>query len=182
VVFIRRLSLGRWTAATVSAAMVVAWGGLVVLRSAANPTVSPILRFAKIEAEDGGAAMLRMLSDANWTGSGVGTYQALAAIYRDAAGSPGESAIHTIASMVLEWGQFGLLISFFLLAQLLVMLDRGALLRGRDSFYAAGAAACLVTAFFEAYCDTSFTDITVQMMASIIVGLGLAQTTGRQAA
>ena len=182
VVFVRRLSLGRWTAATVSAAMVVAWGGMVVLRSAANPAVSPILRFAKIAIEDGGAATLRMLSDANWTGSGVGTYQALAAIYRDAAGSPGESAIHTIASMVLEWGQFGLLISFFLLAQLLVMLDRGALLRGRDSFYAAGAAACLVTAFFEAYCDTSSTDITVQMLASIIVGLGLAQTTGRQAA
>jgi hypothetical protein len=182
VTFIRRLSLGRWTAATISAAMVVAWGGIVVLRSAANPTVSPIFRFAKIETEDGGAATLRMLSDANWTGSGVGTYQALAAIYRDATGSPGESAIHTIASMVLEWGQFGLLIGFFLMAQLLIVLDRGALLRGRDSFYAAGAAACLVTAFFEAYCDTSCTDITVQMLASIIVGLGLAQTTGRQAA
>jgi len=42
VVLIRRLSLGRWTAATVSATMVVAWGGMVVLRSAANPNVSPI--------------------------------------------------------------------------------------------------------------------------------------------
>ena len=182
VVLIRRLSLGRWTAATVSAAAVVAWGGIIVLRFAANPTVSPILRFAKRESEDGGAATLRMLSDANWSGSGVSTYQALAAVYGEAVRSAGESAIHTIALMALEWGQFGLLICFFLMAQLLVILDRGALRRGRDSFFAAGAAASLVTAFFEAYCDTSLTDITVQMLASIVVGLGLAQTTGRHAA
>jgi len=182
VALIRRLSLGRWTAATVSTALVVAWGGIVVLRSAANPAVSPILRFAKNDSPDGGAATLRMLSDSNWSGSGIGTYQALAAIYGEAARSAGESAIHTIALMALEWGQFGLLICFFLLAQLLVILERGALRRGRDFFFAAGAAASLVTAFFEAYCDNSFTDITVQMLASIVVGLGLAQTTGRHAA
>jgi hypothetical protein len=182
VVLIRRLSLGHWTAATVSVAVVVAWGGIVALRSAANPAVSPILRFVKLGTEDGGATTLRMLSDSNWAGSGVGTFQALAAIYGEAARSTGESAINTIALMTLEGGTFGLMIGFFLLAQLLVMLGRGALRRGRDSFYAACAGGSLVTAFFEAYCDTSFSYITVQMLASIIVGLGLAQTSGRQVA
>jgi hypothetical protein len=37
-----------------------------------------------------------------------------------------------------------------------------------------------VTAFCEAYCDASFTALTVQMLAAIVVGLGLAQTTGGQ--
>jgi hypothetical protein len=63
----------------------------------------------------------------------------------------------------------------------LVVLFRGALSRGRDSFYAAGAAACLVTAFCEAYCDISFTDATIQMFTAITVGLGLSQTIGQRA-
>jgi hypothetical protein len=181
VVLIRRLGLGRWTAATVCAAVFVACGGVIALRFAANPSVSPLFRFTKIESAEAGAATLRMMSDANWAGGGVGSYQALTAIYRDVAGAPGQAAINTITSMVVEWGRVGLLIAIVLLLQLLVVLFRGALSRGRDSFYAASAAACLVIVFCEAYCDASFTDVTVQMLAAIIVGLGLSQTTGRHA-
>jgi hypothetical protein len=180
VVLLRRLSLGRWTVATVCASVFVACGGVVALRFAANPLVSPLFRFTKLESAEAGSATLRMTSDANWAGSGVGSYQALAAIYRDVAGAPGQTAINTITSMVLEWGHVGVLIVIVLLLQLLVVLFRGALSRGRDSFYAASAAACLVTAFCEAYCDASFTDATVQMLAAIIVGLGLSQTTGHR--
>jgi hypothetical protein len=57
----------------------------------------------------------------------------LAAIYRDASGFPGQTPINTISSMALEWGRGGLLIAMFLLLQLLVVLFRGALSRGRDS-------------------------------------------------
>jgi hypothetical protein len=178
VVLIRRLSLGRWTVITVCAAVFVACGGVIALRFAANPSVSLLFRFTKFETAEAGAATLRMLSDANWAGGGVGSYRALAAIYRDASGTPGETAINTITLMVLEWGRVGLLIAIVLPLQLLVVLFRGAVSRGRDSFYASSAAACLVTAFCEAYCDASCTDVTVQMLIAIIVGLGLSQTTG----
>jgi hypothetical protein len=181
VVLIRRLSLGHWTAVTVCAALLVVWGGVIALRFAANPSVSPLFRFAKLQSADAGATILRMISDANWTGSGVGSYQALVAIYRDATGSPGDIAVNTISSMILEWGRGGLVIAIVLLLQLLVVLVRGALSRGRDSFYAAGAAGCLVTAFCGAFCDPSFTDLTVQMIAAVVVGLGLSQTTGNYA-
>jgi hypothetical protein len=180
VVLIRRLRLGRWTTATVCVAVLVASGGVIALRLAANPSVNPLFRFTKVDAADA-AASLRMLADANWTGGGVGTYQALAAIYRDAGGAPGPAAVNTIASMVLEWGRIGLLIAFVLLLQLLVVLFRGALSRGKDSFYAAGAAACLTTVFCEAACDASFTEVTVQMLTAIIVGLGLSQTASNRA-
>ena len=180
VVLIRRLALGRWTTATICAAMLVACGGVIALRFAANASVNPLFRFARIASVETVAATLRMMSDAPWAGSGVGSYQALAAIYRDASGFPGDSAIHTVASMRLEWGSVGLLIAVVLPIQLLVVLFRGALSRGRDSFYAASAAACLVTACCEANCDTSLTDASVQTLAAIIVGLGLAQTRSRQ--
>lgn len=182
VFLIRRLGLGRWTVATVCASVFVACGGVIVLRFAANPSVSPLFRFTKIETAEAEAATLRMISDANWAGAGVGSYPALADIYRDAAGAPGDAAINTITSMVLEWGRAGLLIAIVVLLQLLVVLFRGALSRGRDSFYAAAAAACLVIVFCEAYCDTSFTDVTVQMITAMIIGLGLSQTIGQRAA
>jgi hypothetical protein len=58
------------------------------LRFAANPAASPLFRFTKLESAEADAATLRMLSDANWAGSGVRSYQALAAIYRDAPSVP----------------------------------------------------------------------------------------------
>jgi hypothetical protein len=180
VILIRRLRLDRWTAATLGIAAFVACGGIIVLQFAANSSAAPLLRFTRVESPEAGAAVQRMMFDANWTGSGAGSYQALAAIYRDATGAPGEAAINTITSMVLEWGYGGLLITAVLLLQLLIALFRGALSRGRDSFYPAAAAACLVIAFGEAYCDAGFTEVTVQMLTAIIVGLGLSQTTGRQ--
>jgi hypothetical protein len=39
----------------------------------------------------------------------------------------------------------------------------------------------LVTAFRRAYRDASFADKTVQIIAAIVVELGLSQTTGRRA-
>jgi hypothetical protein len=180
VVLIRRLSLGRWTAATVYAAVLVACTGVIALRFSAAPSVSPLFRFSKTETADAAAATLQMISDSSWAGGGVGTYRALAGIYRDAAGIPGQDPINTVTSMLLEWGHAGFLIVVALLLQLFVVLFRGAISRGRDSFYAACAAACLVTAFCEAYCDASFIELTVQMLAAMIVGLGLSQTAGRK--
>jgi hypothetical protein len=179
VVSIRRLNLRRWTAATVCASVLVACLGVVALRFAANPSVSPLFRFVKFDSADASAAALRMMSGSNWFGAGVGNYQALAAIYRDATGAPGQTAINTVLSVILEWGYIGLLLVVVLLLQLIAMMFRGALSRGRDSFYAASADGCLVTAFCQALCDASFTDLAVQMMTAIIVGLGLSQSIGR---
>ena len=182
VVLIRRLNFSRWAAATVCTAVAVACAGGVALRFAANPGLSPLFRFANVVSTDDATAALRMVSDATWAGAGVGTYGAVAAIYRDATGAPGETAINTVMLLILEWGYVGLLATIALLLQLIATLFRGALARGRDSFYAAGAAGCLVTASFEALCDASFTELAVQMMAAIIIGLGLSQSIGRRPA
>jgi hypothetical protein len=182
VVLVRALRLGRWSIATICVAALVAWGGVIALRFAANGDVSPLFRFTAPEAADAAAATLRMLADADWKGSGVGSYAALAAIYRDATGAPGPAAVNTIAAVVLEWGRAGLVIIMALWLQLIIVLFRGALSRNRDACYAAAAAACLLTAFAEAYCDASFTGVTIQTLTAVIVGLGLSQTKGLHAA
>jgi hypothetical protein len=94
---------------------------------------------------DAAAANLRMLSDASWVGTGVGNYQALATIYRDGTGLPDQVPVNTMASMILEWGYARVLLIAILLLQLLIVLLRGALSRGRVSIFAPTAAACLVT-------------------------------------
>jgi hypothetical protein len=142
VVVIRRLSLRRSTAATVSAAVFVACSGVIVLQFSANASVGPLFRFTRIELADAAAANLRMLSDASWVGTEVGNYQVLAAIYRDGTGLLGQVPVDTMASMIL--GLRGVPLIAILLLQLIVLL-RGALSRGRDSFFAPTAAACLVT-------------------------------------
>lgn len=178
VVLIRRLSLSRWTAVAVSATVLVACGSVIVLLFPTHHgPVSPLFRFARFDPANADAT-LRMLSDTGWAGAGVGNYGVLATVYRDATGVPDPTAVNTIASVLLEWGYAGALIAAVPVIQLFVMLLRGALSRGRDAFFAAGAAACLVTVCAEAYCDASFTGIAVQTLAAIIAGIGLSQTVG----
>ena len=179
-VLLRQYRLGRWTAVTVGFTVLIMCCGVIVLRSAANPSVLPLIRFAHVSSAEAGGAMQRLLSDANWAGAGVGTYQALAATYRDTAGLPQPAAINTISSAILGWGYLGACLLAAILTQLLVMLSRGAFNRGRDSFFAAAATACLVTIICEAFCDASLTDATFQIFAAIVLGLGLAQIVGRQ--
>ena len=179
-VLLRQYRLGRWTAVTVGFTVLIMCCGVIVLRSAANPSVLPLIRFAHASSAEAGGAMQRLLSDANWAGAGVGTYQALAATYRDTAGLPQPAAINTISSAILGWGYLGVCLLAAILTQLLVTLSRGAFNRGRDSFFAAAATACLVTIICEAFCDASLTDATFQILAAIVLGLGLAQTVGHQ--
>ena len=181
VVLSRRLGLGRWTFAMLGVAALVMWGGVVALRFTATPSVSPLLRFAKVDSAEAGAPIMRMISDTTWAGTGVGSYHALATIHRDSTGAPADKPINTATKVLLEWGGLGTIVLLVLPLQLLIVLFRGALSRGRDSFYAATAAACVVTAFLETFCDTSFSYITVQILGAVVLGLGLSQTTGRQA-
>ncbi|MCK1404951.1 hypothetical protein [Bradyrhizobium sp. 76] len=172
---IRRLALRRWTAAVVGAAVLTASAGIIAARLSLNASVSPLFRFAGADVASVDATA-RMLSDATWFGSGVGTYPALAAIYRDVEGLPGANALNSVVVVVLGWGRLGLLIALVCLLVLFAVLFKGAISRGRDSFYSAAAAACIVAGVGEAFCDTSFTDSSIQMLSTIIVGLGLAQT------
>jgi hypothetical protein len=176
VIVIDRLNLRRWYIGIACIAALVIASGAIALRFSNDPSATPLLRFAKVDSD---TVTLRMISDANWKGSGVGTYNALQRIYLDYGTAPASEPPNTIASMLLEWGGGGLIIAAGFIAQLFVVLFTGALSRGRDSFFSASAAACVTVAFFEAFCDPSFTYLTVQMLLAIAVGLGLSQTKGR---
>lgn len=181
VFLVRRLSLSPGTAAAVAATAFVAYCSLIALQLGTGADRNPLLQFSRPEPADAGAAVIRMLSDTRWSGAGVGSYSALAGIYRDAAGLPGPIPINTTTSIVVEWGYVGTLLIACLLLQLLIALLRGALSRGRDSSFASGAAACLLAVALQTFCDASLTEISVQVFTAITVGLGLSQTVGLRA-
>jgi hypothetical protein len=58
---------------------------------------------------------------------------------------------------------------------------RGAVRRGRDSFYATGAAGCAITLAAEAFADASLLGTAILILAATVLGLGLAQSVGRTA-
>jgi hypothetical protein len=177
VILIRRLNLRLWTAAVVAGVAFVTCCAIIALRFAANTSQTAIVLFSSAQP-DAATAALRMLSDAGWAGAGVGTYGPLAAIYRDASGLPDRLPINTVTSMILGWGYVGMALVAVVCLQLLFILLRGAFSRGRDYLYAAAAAATLVTAALELYCDTSLTELAPQIFVAVIIGLGMAQTVG----
>jgi hypothetical protein len=61
------------------------------------------------------------------------------------------------------------------------LLLRGALRRGRDSFYATAAAGAAVTLTVESFADASLLRTAAAILATTILGLGLAQSAGRSA-
>ena len=111
VVLICWLSLSRWTAATVGAAVVVACGGVIALRFVANPAANPFLRFTAMDSAEAGVASLRMISDSVWCRDRK-LFVSCCDLPRRV-GPSGQTAINTITSMALEWGRGGLLIAMF---------------------------------------------------------------------
>ncbi len=125
------------------------------------------------------AATERMLANARWSGSGAGTTSAIAPFYRQADDS--EAATHSppaAAAIAIEMGRP------FLVATLLVMLAaagwlfHSALRRGRDYIYAGAGAGCLVALVLCLFIEAGPLELGAALMASIILGLALAQRKG----
>jgi len=60
-----------------------------------------------------------------------------------------------------------------------VVLLRGALKRGRDSFYPALGAGCLMALLLRGFADANIFAQAVSISAAATIGLALAQTSGR---
>lgn len=85
----------------------------------------------------------------------------------------------TAAALVIELGWPMTLFVFALAIGTIVALYRGALVRGRDSFYPAAAAACAVILSLQAFCDASLLRAGIAVLGDAIIGLGLAQSVSR---
>ena len=172
--FIRRAGLVGWAAVFFVATMIIAAAMIVLWRYGTSQPVSPLLQFASASSEAISITQ-RLLSDTRWLGTGAGTYAAVLPLYQDL-GSSLSTPPSTIALLAIELGQPMCLLAMAFAIWLAIILYQGALRRGRDSFYSAAAAAAIVVLVGEAFCDASLTNSCVAVVASALIGLGLAQS------
>ena len=178
VVVVRRFAFRPWMAGVLLAIFAAMAAGIALQRFQGNPSAG-ILGFAA-SAPAGSLAMAqRALSDARWLGSGVGTFGSLAAVYQDFGTPPGSQAPTTAASIAIEWGWAALVILAGFALQLFAFSFRGAVRRGRDSFFPAAAAAGIAVTFCEAFCDPALLHPAVQVITAVVLGLGISQCVGR---
>jgi hypothetical protein len=179
IVGFRRLGLGPGLG-YVLAVIAVAVPLSLIARDLLGSERDIALRFDMTEAPPSLAAAQRIIADTGWLGSGAGTYAALLPIYQDTGDAVTPSnAPTTAAALAVELGRPALWIAVIAALAAIVWLIRGALQRGRDSFFPAAGASAGVVLLVEAFCDASLLASTTIIIAAALLGLALSQSTSR---
>jgi hypothetical protein len=178
VVTMRRLALERFATGALVTIAIIAAIAIAAASSNAGGS-SPTLRFAADASPSAVSIAERMIAD-NPGGTGAGTFKSLLPIYQniDDVTAP-EWAPTTAAQVTIEMGRPALWIFVIMMIVATGLLLRGAAGRGRDSFYAIGAAGCAITLTVEAFVDASLTGTAIVILAMAVLGLGLAQSASR---
>ena len=155
--------------------------GIAILLVAAHPTergTSVSLDFA--EKTPLTTLSERMLDDAPLVGTGAGTFAALAPIYREMNDPPsGPVAATAAASFAIELGQPMLWLIVIATTGAIIILLRASLRRGRNSFYAAMGASCLLALLLLSFVNAGILGTATGLMIAAVLGLASAQSRSR---
>lgn len=174
ILVIRRLDLSPLAAGALSVAALI--GATIVLTFLVEKSSGPILlRLVADMGAETRAALERMLADTRWFGAGAGTFSAVARIYQTDAGAA-LLAPSAATAIFADMGWIGLSTAVVVSAIALMRVSFGALQRGRDSFFPAAAAACLLFALIQSFAGTGLLRPAAILCLSVILGLGLSQS------
>jgi hypothetical protein len=173
---VRRLGFRSWPSAMLFAVVVVTAGAIALPRVQSGG--SGLLGFVNF-APEAVALAGRMYADASWLGNGVGTFGLTSKAYQELGATTLAVPPSTAVLIVIESGRLALVILAGFAAQLFFVTFRGAVRRGRDSFFASAAAAGILVVLCESFLDSSLSSASVQIIGAMMVGLGLAQSAGR---
>ena len=178
IVIIRRLDFGSWGIAAIAVPAI----GLAVLLIASEPglrTKGIALAFAAPSSPALTSASQRLLDDTAWTGTGAGTFAAIMPIYRDIDDPQASTAPTAIAALSIELGRPMLWLIVVVIVGAIVFLLRASLQRGRDSFYPAAGAGCLIALLFLSFINAGILGTATAVIAAAVLGLALAQSKTR---
>jgi hypothetical protein len=178
-VAVRRFDLGPWGCSAIVATAVLVAATLVALQ-AGSRKVDLTLAFAAARPASSVPVAERILADAPRTGTGAGTFFALVPIYRSSSDLDVAAVAPTAAAAVaVEMGRpmlwAGVIAAFGLAAFLLQAAAR----RGRDYFYSATGAGCLVAAIFMSFSGIGLFSTATTAVLAVVVGLAFGQSKSR---
>ena len=178
VFLIRRLDLG--SLGIIGLAVVTI--GVAILLLAAHPNeraTSISLSFAASPAAVRSLSQ-HVLDDAPLVGTGARTFMALAPIYREINDpQPTCSAATAVAALAIELGRPMLWLIVLGTLFAVVVLLRDALQRGRDWFYPAMGAGCLVTTLLMSFINAGLLGTATGLILAAALGLAFAQSKSR---
>jgi hypothetical protein len=175
----RRLGIGPQMGIPVTA-VAIAVAMSVIAKDLLAKTPDLTLRFDTQTAQSLIGLTQRMIADTSWAGSGAGTYGALLPIYQDTGNMiVVPAAPTTAAGLLIELGPFAFWILVVAALAAVAWLIRGALQRGRDSFFPAAGASCAVVLLIETFFDASLAGTTTIVIATSLLGLALSQSVSR---
>jgi hypothetical protein len=178
---IRRFGLGPWGTLAVALPLIA----IAAFLAASNPGLRAknfTLAFATASPESLTSLSQRILADAPLPGTGAGTFAAIAPVYRDIDDHTALSTPPTAAAAVaVELGRPLLWLIVVTAVGSIFSLLRASLRRGRDSFYPAAGACCLVTLLFVCFMNAGALGTAAAMIAAATLGLAFAQSKSRSA-
>jgi O-antigen ligase len=123
------------------------------------------------------ALTLNAINDHFWTGIGLGTFDPVFAIYRNATLQQTWDKAHNVyLETMLELGIPAAVVMFASMAWIVVSCVRGYFLRHRDRNYSLIAIGCAVIATVHSTLDFSLQVPAVAMAFAVLLGVGFAQS------
>jgi hypothetical protein len=180
LMIVRRLGFGVWTGNTI-AAVTIGIAVIIAIVASESHAASDdlVLRYASHSRSPLVSMTQRIIGDTGWAGSGAGTFELLLPIYGESNTGTGTPAPSAAAKITVELGRPILWAILITAIVTLFLLIEGSLQRGRDSFYPAAGAGCVVILSLEAFCDASLFSTTVLIYAMVALGLALSQRVSR---
>jgi hypothetical protein len=176
---IRYFRLGSWGIAGAAATMILIAASIIATQPRVY-TFDPTLAFVTAAPESLVSVAQRILNDGGWTGSGAGTFSVLVPFCQELGDSIGETTPPTAAAgLAVELGHPAASAALLLASLAVLVLLRGASIRGRDWFYPAGGAGCIVAATLLAFSSVGMLNIATTIIFATTIGLAFAQSKSR---
>lgn len=178
VVLMRRLGLGPWGYSAIGSVTIVIAVSVVAMQPASRITTLTLPLASHVVSPS--SVTERILAASPWTGTGAGTFAALIPIYRDADEVVTDYSPPNVATKIaIEAGRPAVWTVLFIAIAAAATLLRGALRRGRDSFYPAAGASSIVTLVLLSFTDVGLVETSTSVVASAVIGLAFGQRLSR---
>lgn len=177
---IRRLGFGVWGMAAIGIAL-TAIAFAVFSQADIVRSANLLLAFVTPGKNGDTGLAARMLTDIRWAGTGAGTFAELTQLYRDIdeGAAVMTASISSVAVIAIELGRPTLIFIGIGIVVLTFILLQATIKRGRDSFFPATGAASIPILAITAFGDAALLTSALAVFASVIAGLGIAQSAGR---
>ena len=178
VAIIRHFDFGAFGIAAL-AALPLGLGVLLLSREPNLQSDGPALAFTSSSSPALISASQRILGDTPWLGVGAGAFSAISPIYRNIDDPPMPNPPNAITGLLVELGRPMTVMIGVVTCIAIVVLLRASLRRGRDSFYPATGAACLLGLLLLAFVNAGILATSPAVLMASVIGLAFGQSKSR---